>query len=169
MNQNSNNAREVAAASVIGVVAGMRTFTAPAIVSQIARRGGLHLGCPQLQKIGEPAAANTIAILAIGELIGDKLPMTPSRTKLFALIPRILSGAFCGAILCASQKRLAGFGALAGAAGAAGGTFAAFHLRKKIGTSLELPDPAVAVMEDALAIGLGVFAATRAANENGQP
>ena len=145
------------AASAIGLVSGMRSFAAPAIVGQIARRGGLDIGCQSLGKIGNPTVANVLAVLSIGELIADKLPMTPKRTKSFPLIARIVSGAFCGAVLCASKKRSPVVGAMAGALGAVGGTFAAYHLRRAATESLGLPDPAVAVVEDAFAVGLGVL------------
>ncbi len=145
------------AASAIGLVSGMRAFAAPAIVGQIARRGGLDIDSPRLGKIGHPAVANILAALSIGELIADKLPMTPKRTAAFPLIARIASGAFCGAVLCASKKQSPVVGAMAGAFGAAGGTFAAYHLRKTITGDLGLPDPAVALAEDAFAVGLGVL------------
>jgi uncharacterized membrane protein len=63
----------------------------------------------------------------------------------------------CGAVLCASKKRSAIVGACAGALGAAGGTYAAYHLRKLVTESLELPNPAVGAIEDGIAVGLGVL------------
>lgn len=145
------------AASAIGIVAGMRAFAAPAIVAQLACRGTFSIGCEALKTMGKRKTANVLSALSVGELIGDKVPTIPKRTRSFALITRIISGAVCGAVLCASRKRPPVLGAMAGAFGATGGTFAAYHLRKAITESLGLPGPAVAVAEDALAIGLGVL------------
>jgi len=157
----------LAAASVIGVVAGMRAFAAPAIVGQFARRGGLDIERSYLGQIGHPTTANVLAALSIGELIGDKLPIIPRRTKAFPLLARIVSGAFCGAVLCDSANRSSATGALAGALGALGGTFGAYHLRKMATQSLGFPDLAVAVAEDALAIGLGIFVTNSVAERQG--
>src|SRR2546430_13556787 len=38
-----------------------------------------------------------LSLLAIGELIADKMPKTPSRTSLVPLLARILMGGLCGA------------------------------------------------------------------------
>lgn len=154
---NTTDKQVFTAASAIGIVAGMRAFAAPAIVAQLAWRGALSIDGEGLKKIGRPKTAKVLSALSIGELIGDKVPTIPKRTRSFALITRMLSGALCGAVLCASRKRSPAIGAMAGALGATGGTFAAYHLRKAITESLGLPDPAVAVAEDALAIGLGVL------------
>ncbi len=146
-------------ASAIGLVAGMRTFAAPAIVGQIARRGSLDIQPAFLRNIGHGTISTVMSILSVGELIADKLPGTPNRTKAFPLIGRILSGSFCGAVLCASKKKSPIVGALAGAFGATGGTFATYQLRKMVTGSLGWPDPAVAIIEDAFAVGLGVLMA----------
>jgi uncharacterized membrane protein len=155
--KNPTETQVFTAASAIGLVSGMRTFLPPAILAQMVRIGTLEVDDSPLAKIGHPTTATAIALLSIGELIGDKLPSMPDRTKPVALIPRILSGAFCGAVLCVPKKRSPIVGALAGAFGAAGGTFAAYHLRKLISESLDLPNPAAGAIEDGIAVGLGVL------------
>jgi uncharacterized membrane protein len=155
--KNPTDTQVFRAASAIGVVSGMRALLPAAILAQMVRKTTLELDDSPIAKIGRPTTATAIALLAIGELIGDKLPSTPDRTKPVALVPRILSGALCGAVLCASKKRSPIVGALAGALGATGGTFAAYHLRKLIAESTELPNPAAGAIEDGIAVGLAIL------------
>jgi uncharacterized membrane protein len=155
--KNPTDTQVFTAASAIGVISGMRAFLPPAVLAQIVRNGTLELDDSTLAKIGRPTTATAIALLSVGELIGDKLPTTPKRTKPVALIPRILSGAFCGALLCTAKRRSPIVGALAGAFGATGGTFAAYHLRKLGSESFDLPNPAAGAIEDGIAVGLAIL------------
>ena len=66
-------------AFLIGVVAGLRSMTAPAVVSWAARLGWLHLEDTGLAFLGYAFTPWVLSVLAIGELIADKLPKTPSR------------------------------------------------------------------------------------------
>ena len=66
-------------AFLIGVVSGLRALTAPAAVSWAARLGFLKLEGTPLAFMGYVATPYIFSLLAIGELINDKLPKTPSR------------------------------------------------------------------------------------------
>ena len=66
-------------AFLIGVASGLRSMTAPAAVSWAARLGWLHLEDTWLAFFGFAATPYILSVLAIGELIADKLPKTPSR------------------------------------------------------------------------------------------
>src|SRR6478609_10307182 len=90
-------------AFLIGVVAGLRSMTAPAAVSWAARLGWLHLENTWLAFLGFAATPYIISVLAIGELIADKLPKTPSRKAAGPFGFRIVSGALCGAALGAGS------------------------------------------------------------------
>ena len=68
-----------ALAFLIGVVAGLRSMTAPAAVSWGARLGWLHVENTWLAFLGSAITPYILSVLAIGELINDKLPKTPSR------------------------------------------------------------------------------------------
>jgi uncharacterized membrane protein len=83
-------------AFLIGVVAGLRSMTAPAAVSWAARLGWLHLENTWLAFLGFAATPYAVSVLAIGELITDKLPKTPSRKAPVPFIGRIVIGALCG-------------------------------------------------------------------------
>ena len=58
----------------IGIVAGLRSMTAPAAASWAARLGWIHLGGSHLAFMGSLVAVWTLSILALGELVNDKLP-----------------------------------------------------------------------------------------------
>lgn len=147
----------------IGAIAGLRALTAPAIVSRYVRRKDLKLHSSRLKFLKSGNAANTFAALALGELVTDKLPFTPGRTKPPSLAARIASGALCGAALYSARKRALAQGALFGGLGAVAGSFAGMELRRRIGDGLHVSDTAVAVAEDALAVTGGVAILRRAA------
>lgn len=97
-------------------------------------------------------------VLAILELVNDKNPKTPSRTAPSGLIPRILLGASCGAALVVSSGGAgAVVGGLMGIVGALVGTYAGYHVRHALVTKANLPDFAVALVEDAIAIAGGLL------------
>jgi len=67
-------------AVLIGVVAGLRTFTAPAAISWAAHFGWLQLGSTPLAFMGYAWTSWILTVLAVVELVVDQLPSTPSRT-----------------------------------------------------------------------------------------
>ena len=66
-----------ALAFLIGVIAGLRSLTAPAAVSWAARLGWLHLENTWLAFLGSAITPYILSVLAIGELIADQLPRHP--------------------------------------------------------------------------------------------
>ena len=66
-------------ALLIGVIAGLRAMTAPAAISWAASLGFLNLEGTWLAFLGYRWTPWIMTVLAIGELIGDQLPTTPSR------------------------------------------------------------------------------------------
>jgi len=125
-------------ALLFGIVAGLRTMTAPAIY--FLARGPLVAGI-------------VLAVLAVVEFVGDKLPTTPARIRAMQLGLRLLSGGAVGWFVGSAA------GALAGIIGAAIGTYGGYYARmaaaQRVGA---LP---AALTEDAIAIGLGILAVTR--------
>src|SRR5271170_3386956 len=109
-------------AFLIGVIAGLRSLTAPAVLSWAARLGWLHVENTWLAFLGFAATPYILSVLAIGELIADKLPNTPSRKAPPGFITRILTGALSGAALGASGGSWM-IGLVAGVIGAVAGTF----------------------------------------------
>ena len=118
-------------AFLIGVVAGLRTLTAPAVVSWAARLGWLHLENTGLSFLGAAAAPWVLTVMAVGELINDKLPKTPSRKAPAPFAARVASGALSGAAIGAASGDLA-IGLIAGAIGAVAGTLGGYEARKRL-------------------------------------
>jgi len=87
-------------------------------------------------------------VLAIGELINDKLPKTPSRKAPGPFIGRVMSGALCGAALG---------GLLAGVLGAVAGTLGGYEFRARLVRAIGGKDLPIALLEDAIAIGGAVW------------
>src|SRR5215831_817434 len=88
-------------AFLIGFFAGLRSLTAPAATAWAAHLEWLRLDRP-LSLIGSFPSAVILTLLAIAELVADKLPKTPNRTSPPGLIARILTGALTGACVAAS-------------------------------------------------------------------
>ena len=66
-------------AFLLGIVAGLRAMMAPAAVSWFARSGVLAVAGSPLAFMGFKYTPIIFTVLAVGELINDKLPKTPSR------------------------------------------------------------------------------------------
>jgi uncharacterized membrane protein len=96
--------------------------------------------------------ARVLGVLAAGELAGDKIPGIPDRVALPPLLGRAAAGAAVGAVAAGRGRELAG--AAVGAGAAVAGAFAGWYLRREAGRVTFLPDTGVAMMEDALAVGL---------------
>jgi len=138
-------------AFLIGVVAGLRALTAPAAVSWGARLGWLHLENTGLAFLGAAAAPWILGVMAVGELINDKLPKTPSRKAPPAFVARIASGALSGAAVGAASGELTG-GLIAGVVGAVAGTLGGYEARKRLVAATGGKDFPIALLEDAVAV-----------------
>lgn len=141
-------------ALAIGFVAGLRSMTAPALVSWGAHLGWIHLQGTPLSFMGSAIAVVIFTLAALGEVVADKLPKTPARTAPGPLIGRIVMGALCGACLYAAAAATPLLGAVVGAIGAVIGTFAGYHIRHALVTRAGVKDIIVALTEDAIAIVL---------------
>lgn len=148
-------------AFLIGVVTGLRSMTTPAAVSWAARLGWLHVENTPLAFLGFSATPWIVSVLAIGELISDKLPKTPSRKAPVPFAARIVVGAFCGAALGAPVGAAIG-GLLAGAVGGVAGTLAGYEFRSRLVRAIGGKDLPIALIEDAIAIGAAFLIVSRA-------
>ena len=145
----------------IGIVAGLRSLTAPAVVAWAAHLSWLNLHGSRLAFIGSTVATVILSLLALGELIADKLPKTPRRTAAAPLLARIATGALRGACLSAATNRSLLPGALLGGLGGVIGAFAGYEIRRRLVSGLNLKDFVVATFEDLVAIGLACFLVSR--------
>ena len=142
-------------------MAGLRSLTAPAIVAWGAHLGWLNLHDSPLAFMGSTTAVAIFSLLAIGELVADKLPMIPKRTAPAPLIARLITGGLCGACLCAAAGKSLLAGTLLGGIGGVIGAFVGYSVRRRLVNVLHINDLVVAVCEDAVAVGLALFLVSR--------
>ena len=147
-------------AFLIGLFAGLRSFTPPAAVAWAVHLDWLKLMRP-LSLIGSLPAVIILTLLAIGELIFDKLPNAPNRTAPLGLSGRILTGGFTGACVSIAGGQSAFVGAGLGVIGGIAGCFGGYHARAWLVKSLRQPDLYVALLEDLIAIGGSLFIVSR--------
>jgi len=140
-------------AGLLGVVAGLRSQLPQAALA--AR--GLEPTSGPLSVLRSGVGRRAAYVAAVGELVIDKLPSTPSRVAPRGLAGRIASGAVAGASLASASGRRGApliLPAVFGAVGAYAGSWGGYSVRKAVVTASRLPDPVVAVGEDLLAVGL---------------
>jgi uncharacterized membrane protein len=102
--------------------------------------------------------------MAVGELVFDKLPFVPSRISPASLSARLLIGAMCGAAVSRDDES---GGALLGIAGALMSSFAGYWIRKGVDRVSGIPDALTGLMEDGVAIGIGMAATSPKREEAG--
>jgi uncharacterized membrane protein len=150
---------------VIGAVSGLRSLTGIAVVTIAAQRGWphlgwLHLGGTGLSFLGTPAAMFVFVVLAIGELVGDKMSFIPPRIQAGPLAVRFVLGALCGTALALAAGMPWILPAAVAGVAAVVGAYAGYWLRRTI-TSHGVRDLPIALVEDATAILLALFAVSR--------
>jgi uncharacterized membrane protein len=143
----------------LGVVTGLRSQLPSAMLAWRASRGDLPA------EVSGPAALlqrksslRVAAVAAAGEMVGDKLPQTPSRLDSGPFVGRLALGATAGAGLASAFGQSQVLGAAFGAAGAAVGSVAGYRLRAMAAERTPLPDLAWALVEDGVAITLALRA-----------
>jgi len=142
---------------LIGVVSGLRTMTAPAAVSWAARLGWLNLAPTRLAFLGYAFTPWILTVLALGELVADQLPTTPSRTVPSQFSARILAGALSGAAIGAAHGALL-IGLISGVIGAVIGTLGGRACRARLAAGFGSDRPA-ALIEDAVGGALLIMVA----------
>ena len=132
-------------AFLIGVLTGFRSRTPIAMLS--------FAPLPFLQ--GYSWVSYLLVIFALAELVGDKLPKTPSRKTPVPFGFRILFGGLCGFALCAYliPGDLGHIGLIAGVAGAVAGTLGGYQLRMRLVRAIGGTDWPIALLEDIVTIG----------------
>lgn len=153
----SGRAGVVLRSLALGAVSGARSasgLAAVALTSSAQDRGALA------PRLGGRAGTAVAALLAAGELVVDKLPVTPSRLAAPALVPRLALGASAAAAVAQRDGHAPMLPALAGAAGAVAaavlGARWRAYAKERFGT--DLPG---ALLEDGAAALLGWAAARR--------
>src|SRR5690348_10137045 len=145
-------------AFLIGLFAGLRSMTPPAMVGWAVYLGWITLG-RRLSLIGSLPAVIILSLLAVGEIVFDKLPNTPNRTAPPGLIGRIVTGGLTGACVSIAGGRSVVAGVGLGVLGGVVGCFGGYQVRARLAKSL--PDFNVALVEDLIAIGGSLFIVSR--------
>ena len=120
---------------LLGIVSGIRTFTAPAVL-WVMRHGGPW--------------AYVLSAAALFENYLDVNPNAPARTKAFGLACRIAGGAFVGWWSAIATGISPPLGAVVAVVGAIAGTYGSYLLRKRaIAVIGNVPS---GILEDSIAI-----------------
>jgi uncharacterized membrane protein len=144
-------------ALAIGVIAGLRALTAPAVVAWGGLLGWIDVTGKWSEWVAHPITVTVLTILLVGELVTDQLPKTPSRKTTMQFVTRLITGAFAGAVIgSASHHSFIGLGA--GMIGAVLGTLGGAAVRGGLAARFGRDLPA-AVIEDVAAVGGGFLVA----------
>jgi uncharacterized membrane protein len=145
----SNSPETIVIAAAIGGLSGMRSMLPAAILARSLRKNGKERG-PASAGLAGTGAAILLPLFAIGEIVADKSPMVPARTGIGPLIGRIGMAKLCAVAI--AERRREGIILPAAVAGGAAiiGAFAAYHVRRALTSGAGIPDPVVAVAEDAI-------------------
>lgn len=146
-------------ALLIGVVAGLRAFTAPAVLAWAAFLDWINLSGTWASWVGHWATVTVLTIIALAELISDQMPQTPSRKTAVQFITRIVTGAFAGAVLgTAWGYQWSSLGA--GMIGAVLGTIGGYEIRTRLVRATGGRDLPIGVLEDVVAVVAGLAIAS---------
>ncbi len=137
---------------LLGCLTGLRSLTPPAVVCWAAHLGWLHFAGTKLAFLGRPVTLIVLTLLAVVELIADKLPKTPARTAPLGVIARIVLGCLGAVALATSAGGNLLVAAIVGITGALVGTFAGYQIRRDLVLLAHFADFAVAIAEDVIAV-----------------
>lgn len=145
----------------IGVVAGLRAMTGPAVACWAAHLHWINPQGTHLSFMGTMIALVIFTLAAVGEIVNDKLPKTGPRTAPPSVVIRMITGGLSAATLTVGAGGSPWLGALLGVIGALVGTFGGYYVRTGIVKALHSPDFPIALLEDAVAVCGGLFIASR--------
>jgi uncharacterized membrane protein len=140
----------IAWALIFGTLTGFRSMLPAALLSWAAWHDAVPLKDTKFAFLASPIVAILLILLAIAELIIDKLPKAPNRTAPIGLMGRVIMGFLTGAALAASGQLSWWPAALAGAFGGILGAALGFSGRQYFVTALRCKDWQVALAEDVI-------------------
>jgi uncharacterized membrane protein len=145
-------------ALAIGVIAGLRALTAPAVVAWGAFLGWIDVTGKWSEWVAHPITVTVLTIFLLIELVTDQLPKTPSRKTAPQFLTRLIMGAFAGAVIgSASHHTFIALGA--GVIGAVLGTLGGAEARQRLTARNGGRDLPSALLEDVVAVGGGFLVA----------
>lgn len=153
----TKSSRSLWQSMALGLIAGMRCASAGAIASHISRQIKPTEDDNKFIKFIRSDGFNTaLNIAAVGELVADKLPFVPARTAPAGLAARVVSGALSGAAIAKANGSNVTLRALLGSAVSVAATYGFYYARKTAGNKTGIADPLIALVEDAIVVGVGL-------------
>ena len=143
----------------IGMLSGLRALSPIAVLCWLAMLHRVSLS-GWVSFVGSKVAVGLFSLGAVGELISDKLPKTPSRLKQPGFSIRIVMGGLCGLILATAASFPLIGGALLGGIGAVAGSYLGYFVRSRTTARFGLPDLPVALGEDLICIAGSLLVAS---------
>lgn len=143
---------------VLGMMTGLRTMTPITVACWFAYLGYLPVEGTWAEWVGRRGAVMILTLMAVGEFAVDKLPRTPNRTAPALLTARLISGGLVGAVGATGISGSAFEGIFLGAVGALLGAFGGYLVRRFLVQWSGRPDWNIAVIEDASAVLVSIFA-----------
>jgi uncharacterized membrane protein len=149
-----------ARALLLGFVTGIRSQVPLALLALQAQRGQFDPGPGRAaRRLASEQGVLGLVLAAGGELVADKLPMTPSRLTAGPFLQRLATGGAVGAAVHYDAGQPRALGALLGAAGAGAGAWAATRARAALAERTPLPGALLGAVEDLVAVALAVAVA----------
>ena len=146
-----------ARAVLLGFVAGLRSQVPVVLLAIESRRGRFDPGTGWLaRRFGSSEGVAGSLVGFAGELVADKLSITPRRTTTGPFLQRLATGGTVGAAVHYDAGRSRPVGALLGAAGAGAGAWAGSTVRAFVAERTRLPNPLLGAAEDVVAVGLAL-------------
>jgi uncharacterized membrane protein len=144
--------RAVVGSVFLGAASGLRSQLG---VAAVVARSDASL--PSIFR--QPWTRGLLVAAAAGELVGDKLPAAPSRLAPPGIASRLALGALAASLLARTRHAPWPPAAAIGAASAAAAAKLGHDVRARL--ARHAPDPAIAVVEDAVAVGLAAAGTSR--------
>jgi len=139
-------------ATLLGVLAGMRSMTPPTLVSYYLNNNQPQHSGTLVNLLRSRRSLQIFALLAAGEITADKFPQTPNRTFAPALVGRVGTSMLATGALCQARGQAWQGAAALSALLTVVATFATF--RARIAANRALPNPVTGIMEDGVLLGI---------------
>jgi len=153
MGRRGRNDTVLMTAAALGAVAGLRSMSAPALLSHEMAEEDDRPANSIERLLSSDVTARVLALMAGGEMLADKTAMVGNRTSPIPLIGRALMGSLTAAAFAANRRNAILLPAAVGAVAAVAATYAAYHIRRIASERLDIPDRLVGLVEDAIVVG----------------
>jgi uncharacterized membrane protein len=130
---------------LLGVTTGLRAMTPMAVLCWFAYLGYLPVQNTWAAWTASVAAVAAFTVLALAEIVADKLPRIPDRFSEAPLMARLFFGGLIGSIAATAMAGPGLEGVLLGVVGAALGAFAGFMIRRELVERIGCPEDLIAV------------------------